>query len=125
MPRFRYTLQSTEKWLSGDRSKYIMRPHEVIEAGYHQVWYTLPGSRVATVNSRLAYLHHYRQCNPVWRNHQPIRLRRRKAKNGRHQRRRRMQDPSNRLRWTNVSYMTAYENVLLKSNVIGLWKNLQ
>ncbi|XP_078038157.1 uncharacterized protein LOC144470636 [Augochlora pura] len=44
------------------RSKYICRPQNVVEAGNHFVWEFIPGHGTLNVPSDAAILHHYRVC---------------------------------------------------------------
>ncbi|XP_015435813.1 PREDICTED: LOW QUALITY PROTEIN: uncharacterized protein LOC107191321 [Dufourea novaeangliae] len=44
------------------RSKYICRPQNVVEAGNHFVWEFIPGHGTLNVPSEAAILHHYRVC---------------------------------------------------------------
>lgn len=44
------------------RSKYVCKPREVVEAGNHFVWEFIPGHGTVNVPSDAAILHHYRVC---------------------------------------------------------------
>ncbi|XP_012217351.1 uncharacterized protein [Linepithema humile] len=44
------------------RSKYICKPQDVVEAGNHFVWEFIPGHGTLNVPSDAAILHHYRVC---------------------------------------------------------------
>lgn len=44
------------------RSKYICRPRDVLEAGNHFVWEFVPGHGTFNVPADAAILHHYRVC---------------------------------------------------------------
>ncbi|XP_076289248.1 uncharacterized protein LOC143213364 [Lasioglossum baleicum] len=44
------------------RSKYICKPQNVVEAGNHFVWEFIPGHGTLNVPSSSAILHHYRVC---------------------------------------------------------------
>lgn len=44
------------------RSKYICKPRDVVEAGNHFVWEFIPGHGTLNVPSDAAILHHYRVC---------------------------------------------------------------
>lgn len=44
------------------RSKYIVKPEQVIEAGNHFVWEFMPGKGHMNVAADVAMLHHYRVC---------------------------------------------------------------
>ncbi|XP_012283915.1 beta-1,4-galactosyltransferase galt-1 isoform X2 [Orussus abietinus] len=44
------------------RSKYVCRPEDVVEAGNHFVWEFIPGHGTLNVPSKSAILHHYRVC---------------------------------------------------------------
>lgn len=44
------------------RSKYVCKPKEVVEAGNHFVWEFIPGHGTVNVPPDAAILHHYRVC---------------------------------------------------------------
>ncbi|XP_060811054.1 beta-1,4-galactosyltransferase galt-1 isoform X2 [Bombus pascuorum] len=44
------------------RSKYICKPQDIVEAGNHFVWEFIPGHGTLNVPSDAAILHHYRVC---------------------------------------------------------------
>lgn len=44
------------------RSKYVCKPQDVVEAGNHFVWEFIPGHGTLNVPSDAAILHHYRVC---------------------------------------------------------------
>lgn len=44
------------------RSKYVCKPEDVVEAGNHFVWEFIPGHGTLNVPSDAAILHHYRVC---------------------------------------------------------------
>ena len=44
------------------RSKYVCKPKEVVEAGNHFVWEFIPGHGSINVPSDVGILHHYRVC---------------------------------------------------------------
>ncbi|XP_016839948.2 uncharacterized protein LOC100118938 [Nasonia vitripennis] len=44
------------------RSKYVCRPRDVLEAGNHFVWEFVPGHGTVNVPADAAILHHYRVC---------------------------------------------------------------
>lgn len=44
------------------RSKYVCKPQNVVEAGNHFVWEFIPGHGTLNVPSDAAILHHYRVC---------------------------------------------------------------
>ena len=44
------------------RSKYVCKPRDVVEAGNHFVWEFIPGHGTLNVPSDAAILHHYRVC---------------------------------------------------------------
>ena len=44
------------------RSKYIVRPRQVVEVGNHFVWEFRPGHSAMHVPDSVAIMHHYRTC---------------------------------------------------------------
>ncbi|XP_076170321.1 uncharacterized protein LOC143148178 isoform X2 [Ptiloglossa arizonensis] len=44
------------------RSKYVCKPQNIVEAGNHFVWEFIPGHGTLNVPSEAAILHHYRVC---------------------------------------------------------------
>lgn len=44
------------------RSKYICKPENVVEAGNHFVWEFIPGHGALNIPAEAAILHHYRVC---------------------------------------------------------------
>ena len=47
----------------GSRSKYIVKPENVLECGNHNIWLYRMGKRQIRVNETLGLSHHYRQGN--------------------------------------------------------------
>ncbi|XP_066592491.1 uncharacterized protein [Prorops nasuta] len=58
----RKTRRRTKLHPHKQRSKYICKPEEVVEAGNHFVWEFIPGHGTMNVPSDAAILHHYRVC---------------------------------------------------------------
>lgn len=60
------TLRKTRRRLKlhphKQRSKYVCKPKEVVEAGNHFVWEFIPGHGTVNVPPDAAILHHYRVC---------------------------------------------------------------
>ena len=46
----------------GSRSKYILKPENVLEVGNHNIWQFRVGKRQVKVNETLGLSHHYRIC---------------------------------------------------------------
>ncbi|XP_026673154.1 uncharacterized protein LOC108629486 isoform X2 [Ceratina calcarata] len=58
----RKTRRRTKLHPHKQRSKYVCKPLDVVEAGNHFVWEFIPGHGVLNVPSDAAILHHYRVC---------------------------------------------------------------
>ncbi|XP_076763785.1 uncharacterized protein LOC143431133 [Xylocopa sonorina] len=58
----RKTRRRTKLHPHKQRSKYICKPQDVVEAGNHFVWEFIPGHGTLNVPSDAAILHHYRVC---------------------------------------------------------------
>lgn len=60
------TLRKTRRRLKlhphKQRSKYICKPRDIVEAGNHFVWELLAGHTTLNVPADAAILHHYRVC---------------------------------------------------------------
>ena len=46
----------------GSRSKYVVKPENVIECGNHNIWLYKSGKKQLRVNASVALSHHYRIC---------------------------------------------------------------
>ncbi|KAG7189458.1 hypothetical protein KM043_017154 [Ampulex compressa] len=58
----RKTRRRTKLHPHKQRSKYVCKPQDVVEAGNHFVWEFIPGHGTLNVPSDSAILHHYRVC---------------------------------------------------------------
>ncbi|XP_034193188.2 uncharacterized protein LOC117610200 isoform X1 [Osmia lignaria lignaria] len=58
----RKTRRRTKLHPHKQRSKYVCKPQNVVEAGNHFVWEFIPGHGTLNVPSDAAILHHYRVC---------------------------------------------------------------
>lgn len=58
----RKTRRRTKLHPHKQRSKYVCKPQDVVEAGNHFVWEFIPGHGTLNVPSDAAILHHYRVC---------------------------------------------------------------
>ncbi|XP_053990572.1 uncharacterized protein LOC128882829 [Hylaeus volcanicus] len=58
----RKTRRRTKLHPQKQRSKYVCKPQDIVEAGNHFVWEFIPGHGTLNVPSEAAILHHYRVC---------------------------------------------------------------